>query len=184
MPPTSILSTAPQALRDELDHRLVASGYGRLEEQAAWLRENGVQIGKSAVGEYSLELREKMERRQERALIRIQIHKALGGLSDTDKTALIESGEMAAYDAYLDAWDELAGMTREERIKALPGMIRAGADLSRSAVGTAKWKGQVEEEIRQKAMAEASAKAESVAKAEGVTPATIQKIRQALGVGV
>lgn len=40
------------------------------------------------------------------------------------------------------------------------------------------------EEIRQKAMKEASDKAESVAKAEGVTPATIHKIRQALGMSV
>lgn len=169
MPPPPIIATLPQELREELNRRLVASGYSGLEEQAAWLRGQGVQIGKSAVGEYSLELKRKMEARQERALARVEIHKALGGMSANDKAALLESGELAAYDAYLDAWDDFASLSKEERVKALPGLIRAGADLSRATVGSAKWIKQEREVSRLEALQEAATRVDIAARSKGMS---------------
>lgn len=168
MPPRAIIETLSPDLRDELNQRMVASGYGDNEGHAEWLKSQGVQIEKSAVGEYNLRLRKKMEARQDRAMARVEIHKAYGGLKDGDKAALLESGELAAYDAYLDAWDEFAELPREERIKALPGMIRAGADLSRSAVGTAKWTQENRERERRQALEEAAKRVEAAATAKGM----------------
>lgn len=183
MPSVPILQTASQEVRDELARRLVGSGYGEIIKHTEWLnKEKGIQIGKSAVGEFALDLRNKMESVKQRALARIEIHKALGGISDEDKAALLEVGEMASYDAYLNAWDNFDALTKPEQVKAIPSMIRAGAELSRSAVSVARWKQDAE--ARKKALEDAAARVESTVKKAGLSANTVEKIRrQILGIG-
>jgi hypothetical protein len=168
MPPRGIIETLPPEVRDELNRRLMASGYGRLEEQVAWLREQGVQIAKSAVGQYSQGLKVTMEKALTRARTRIEAAKALGGLSDGDKAALLEANEMVLLDKLMDIMDEWETVDPESRPKALAALIRASADLSGSARGTAKWRRDFEAEIRRQALEEAAARVDEAAKAQGL----------------
>lgn len=60
MPPRSKVELLPKNIRDALDQRLRESGYGDLVALSQWLRQaHDTFIGKSALGEYSLNLKAK-----------------------------------------------------------------------------------------------------------------------------
>ncbi len=52
MPPRSAIHTLPPELRDQLNARLVQSGFGGYEALSAWLQAQGFEISKSAVHRY------------------------------------------------------------------------------------------------------------------------------------
>ncbi len=58
MPPPSKVFLLPTEILDQLNARLRSNGYAELEQLSAWLAANGHRIGKSALGEYSIKLRE------------------------------------------------------------------------------------------------------------------------------
>lgn len=194
MPPRSIIETLPGELRDELNRRLLASGYGDLEGQAEWLRAQGVQIGKSAVGEYSKGLKASMEKALTRARTRVEAAKALGGLGDGDKAALLEANEMVLLDKLMDIMDEWdgeawAGGGEEggdgkpvlaKKSAALAQLIRAASDLGGSARGTAKWRREFEAQVRGEERARAEQAATQAATKAGVTAEGIAAIRAAI----
>lgn len=173
MPPASTIATLSPELRDELNRRLVASGYGRLEEQAQWLRDQGVQIGKSAVGEYSKGLKATLEKSMERARTRVEVAKAMGAMSESDKAALLEANEMVLLDKvmdFVDDWDaqDWGGAGPEARAKALSQIIRASSDIGSSARATAKMRREIEAEVRRQALEEAAKSVEAAAQAKGM----------------
>jgi len=149
MPKPSVFDTLPEAVRDELNQKLIGSGFGDLVALADWLTNQGYTVSKSRLGEYSKGLKEKMEKTAARGRERVEIAKALRGLSEDDKAALMELNEMAAMDQLMDMYEAAADMALEERMEALPKLIRAQADLSRSAVGSAKWKRELETAVYQ-----------------------------------
>lgn len=163
----------PPAIRDELNARLVAAGFGDSVALSEWLAEKGYSIGKSAIGEHSLALRRMMEKSMERARVRVECAKALNGLSDGDKAALLEANEMIALDQLMDIWDEVEDMEPEQRAELLPKLIRASAELGRSAVGTAKWRKDFEAKIK----AEAAESVEKIAKHGGMSRETVDAIK-------
>jgi hypothetical protein len=63
MPAAPKISTMPEVIRDQLDRRLVASGFGDLVAIAGWLSDQGYPIGKSALGAYSKANRAHIESR-------------------------------------------------------------------------------------------------------------------------
>lgn len=189
MPPASTIATLDPTLRDELNRRLVASGFSRLEEQAQWLRDQGVQIGKSAVGEYSKGLKATLEKSMERARTRVEVAKAMGTMSESDKAALLEANEMVLLDKvmdFVDDWDaqDWGEAGPEARAKALSQIIRASSDIGSSARATVKLRREIEAEVRRQAMEDAARIAEETAKEAGVSQSTRDKIRAALGMTV
>ena len=181
MPPRSPLDTLPDDLKTELNQRLIANGFAGYVDLAAWLTDQGYQIGKSAVHRYGSELQASMEKSINRARERMEIAKALKGASDEDKAALMEANEMVAMDQIMDLFDASADMEAGERLAAVPKLVRAIADLNRSAIGSAKWKKEFEAEAKRLAREEAAREATQAAKAEGVSEAGLARIREALG---
>jgi hypothetical protein len=174
MPPVGKMALVPPEIRDELNAGLVGSAFGDLDRWTAWLNERGYSIGRSTVGEYSKGLKTSIEKALERARVRVETARALGGISDADKAALLEANEMVMLDKLMDLMDDWDSVGADTRPKALANLIRASADLGGSARGTAKWKAENERKIRE----EAANAAETVAKAEGVSPETIARIRR------
>lgn len=111
----------------------------------------------------------------------MEIAKALKGASDEDKAALMEANEMVAMDQIMDLFDASADMDAGDRLSAVPKLVRAIADLNRSAIGSSKWKREFEAEARRQAREEAAQAATVAAKAEGVSENGIARIRKALG---
>lgn len=181
MPPRSPLDTLPEPVLTELNQRLIASGFAGYVDLAAWLTEQGFTISKSAVHRHGSALQASMEKSINRARERMEIAKALKGASDEDKAALMEANEMVAMDQIMDLFDMSADMEPGERITAIPKLVRAIADLNRSAIGSSKWKREFEAETKRQAREEAAQAATHAAKAEGVSETGLARIREALG---
>jgi hypothetical protein len=180
MPPRAAVELLPEAVRNELNARLVGNGFGGLDGLCEWLAEQGYEISRSALGRHNQKLKEMMDKAMDRARTRLECAKALNGMSEGDKAALLEANEMIALDKLMDVWDEWDGHDPEARAALLPKLLRASADLNRSAVGTAKWKRDFEEKIRAEERGKAEQAATTAATKAGVSPEGIAAIRAAI----
>ncbi|MDO9141457.1 MAG: DUF3486 family protein [Methylobacter sp.] len=181
MPPRSPLDTLPEPVLTELNQRLVANGFSGYIALADWLTGQGYSISKSSVHRHGSALQASMEKSINRARERMEIAKALRGASDEDKAALMEANEMVAMDQIMDLFDASADLEPAERLSAVPKLVRAIADLNRSAIGSSKWKREFEAEIRRQEREESARLATTAAKAEGVSEQGVLRIREALG---
>jgi hypothetical protein len=184
MAPRSAVALLPKEVIDELNIRLVDQAFSDYEGLAAWLQEQGYQVSKTAVWRHGSSLQQSMEKSLSRARERMEIAKALRGASDDEKAALMEANEMVAMDQIMDMFEEVGDMEIGERMAAIPKLVRAIADLNRSAIGSAKWKREFEAEIRKQEREESARLAASAAKAEGVSEQGVLRIREALGMVV
>jgi hypothetical protein len=181
MPPSPTIDKLPEPIRIELNEKLVRNGFGDYSGLSAWLAEQGYQIGRKAVWNHGHKLKASIEKSVNRARARLEGYRALGGVSDEEKAALMEANEIVAMDQILDLFEEMDGMKVADRIAAIPKLVRASTDLNRGAVGSAKWKKEFEAEAKRQAREEAVQAAASAAKAEGVSEQGIARIREALG---
>jgi hypothetical protein len=181
MPPRSIIDTLPSELRDELNARLVGSGFGDYKALADWLAEKGVEVSYVTVHRYGKKLQEQINGAYSRALQRVECAKAVRGLSDDDKAALMEANEMVAMDELLDILDELKAIDDPAlRAKYVPHIIKATATLHGSARGTARWRSEFEAKVRAEERTEAEKAATKAATKAGVSPEGIAAIRAAI----
>ncbi|MDD5271095.1 MAG: DUF3486 family protein [Methylovulum sp.] len=180
MPPRSIFDTMPDAVRDELNQKLFGSGFGDLVALSAWLGQQGYEVSKSSLGVYSKGLKDKMERATARARERLEIAKTLRGTTDDEKAALLELSEMASLDQLLDMLESASDLTMQERLKFMPRIIAAGANLNRSAVGSAKWKREFEQQIREQERLKAAEDLSDGLKNDGISPELEASIRRIL----
>ncbi|MDO8940891.1 MAG: DUF3486 family protein [Methylicorpusculum sp.] len=181
MPPRPAITLLPDAILSELNQRLIDNSFSDYAGLSGWLAEQGFNISKTAVFNHGSSLQAKMEKSMARARERMEIAKALRGASDEDKAALMEANEMVAMDQIMDLFESVADMELDERTKAVPKLVRAIADLNRSAIGSSKWKREFEAEAKRQAREEAALAATSAAKAEGVSESGLLRIREALG---
>jgi hypothetical protein len=183
MAPRSAIAKLPEAVLEELNKKLIDQAFSDYEGLAVWLQGQGYQIGKTAVWQHGAGLQAKMEKSLSRARERMEIAKALRGASDDEKAALMEANEMVAMDQIMDMFEEVSSLEIGDRMAAVPKLVRAIADLNRSAIGSAKWKREFEAEIRKQAMEEAASKAEEVARRNGLSSEMISAFkREMLGV--
>lgn len=181
MPPRSPLDTLPEPILTELNQRLIANGFAGYVALAEWLTAQGYQISKSAVHRHGSALQQSMEKSINRARERMEIAKAMGGMSNEDKAALLEASEMVAIDQLMDVLEGMQGWELEDKAVVIPKLARAISTVGRGAVDTAKYRKEFEAEAERKANERAALAATSAAKAEGVTDAGIARIREALG---
>ncbi|NOV29176.1 phage protein Gp27 family protein [Methylomonas sp. ZR1] len=181
MPPRSAITTLPDDLLNLLNGKLIDSGFSDYAGLSAWLSEQGYQISRSAVHRHGSELQAAMQKSINRARERVEIAKAMGGMSNEGKAALLEASEMVAIDQIMDVLEEMQGWDAADKAAIVPKLGRAIADIGRSAIGSAKWKKEFEAEAQRKAREEAAQAASAAAKAEGVSEAGVARIREALG---
>lgn len=180
MPRRSALNALPDTVLTELNARLIEKSFSDYAGLAEWLQEQGYQISRSAVQRHGFGLQASMEKSLSRARERMEIAKALRGASDEDKAALMEANEMVAMDQIMDMFEMVSDLEPGERMAAVPKLVRAIADLNRSAIGSAKWKREFEAEIRQQERAEAVASIDKLAQTgKGkLDAATLQAVRE------
>lgn len=181
MAPRSAIARLPEAVLEELNKKLIDQAFSDYDGLAVWLQAQGYQIGKTAVWQHGSSLQAKMEKSMNRARERMEIAKALRGASDDEKAALMEANEMVAMDQIMDMFEAMGSWEAEDKVTAVPKLVRAIADLNRSAIGSSKWKREFEAEAKRLAREEAAQAAASAAKAEGVSEQGIARIREALG---
>jgi hypothetical protein len=179
--PRSAVELLPAAVLEALNSRLIDQAFSDYVGLAAWLKEQGFEISKTAVWRHGSDLQAKMEKSMGKARERMEIAKALRGASDDEKSALMEATEMVAMDQLMDMFEAVAELDAADRMSAVPKLVRAIADLNRSAIGSAKWKREFEADIRRQEREASAEAATTAAKAEGVSEEGVMRIREALG---
>jgi hypothetical protein len=168
MAPRSAVELLPPEVLEALNARLIDQAFSDYVGLAAWLKEQGFEISKTAVWRHGSDLQAKMEKSMGKARERMEIAKALRGASDDEKSALMEATEMVAMDQLMDMFEATADMDSAGRMAAVPKLVRAIADLNRSAIGSAKWKREFEAEVRKQALEQAAERVSEAAKAQGL----------------
>lgn len=140
MAPRSAIDRLPEEVLTALNSKLVENAFSDYVGLSLWLQEQGYWISKTAVHRHGFDLQAKMEKAMGRARERMEIAKALRGASNDEKAALMEATEMVAMDQLMEMFEAVADMEPGERMSATPKLVRAIADLNRSAIGSAKWK--------------------------------------------
>ena len=180
MAPRSSVDLLPAAVLAELNARLVDKAFSDYLGLADWLRAEGYQISKTAVWRHGSDLQAKMEKSMGKARERMEIAKALRGASDDEKAALMEATEMVAMDQLMDMFEAVANLDTGERMAAIPKLVRAIADLNRSAIGSAKWKREFEADIRKKTREEAANELTEELKNDGISAELEASIKRIL----
>ncbi len=180
MAPRSAVDLLPNEILEALNARLVDQAFSDYIGLAAWLNEQGYWISKTAVWRHGSDLQAKMEKSLGKARERMEIAKALRGASDDEKAALMEATEMVAMDQLMDMFEVVAEMSAANRLSAVPKLVRAIADLNRSATGTAKWKKEFEADIRKQARAEAAEELTQELKNDGISAELEASIKRIL----
>ncbi|MEM9118490.1 MAG: DUF3486 family protein [Cyanobacteria bacterium P01_F01_bin.56] len=137
MPARSKVMTLPESVKEELDKRLVKSGFGNYEGLSDWLTEQGYGISSSTLHRYGQDFEAKLD------ALRIATHQAqaISEAVGDDENAL---GDALVRLAQEKAFQVLMKFNAED-VEGLDlvKMSRAIADLNRSAVQQKKWMGEI-----------------------------------------
>ena len=167
MPARSKVERLPEDVREELNRRLIDSGFSNYEEHSAWLAERGYEIKKSSVHRYGGTFEERINS------LKLVTEQARAIVSETP------DDDNAVNDSLIRLCQEKAFMLlRDLEIDPdtvdLPKLMRAIADMGRASVQQKKWAA----EARKLALDEAAKTVEKVAKAEGLSDETIDLFRK------
>ena len=180
MAPRSTVDLLPAEVLAALNERLVDQAFSDYQGLATWLQAEGYQISKTAVWRHGSDLQAKMEKSMGKARERMEIAKALRGASDDEKAALMEANEMVAMDQIMDMFEAVGDLEIGDRMAVIPKLVRAIANLNRSAIGSAKWKKEFEADIRRKAREEAAEELTEELKNDGISAELEASIKRIL----
>lgn len=182
MAPRSRVYELPPELRDELNQRLVNSGFQGYQGLADWLNEQGYSLSRSAVQRYGQDLREEFEAAMGDVRKTTQMAKALAEADDDSQGALVDVTARMVQEHLLRITIALRNAEHEpeESAKHLARVTHALADIGRMSLGQKKHAMQV----RKEAAAEAADKAESAARAQGISDDGVAALRAAIMEGM
>ncbi|MBW4484908.1 MAG: DUF3486 family protein [Tildeniella torsiva UHER 1998/13D] len=165
MPKRSAILQLPEEIREELDRRLVQSGFAGYIQLSEWLAEQGFQIGKSSIHVYGSEFEKKL------GALRIasQQAKAIAEAVGDDQNAM---GEALVNLAQEKAFQVLMDMQINPDEQDFAKLTRSIAELNRAAVQQKKFAEEVKAKA-QKVADEIAADAGS----KGLSPEFAAQIR-------
>lgn len=155
----SSIDTLPPETRAWLEQELIGRNFSRYSELTDLLRQQGLEISRSAVGRYAKRLKERVANYKEKA----EMVKSLAGVFDDDAPAIMQGAMGTAVTAVLDAIeqgeyndanDSLAGL-----VKALPALGKGFREAE---------KHKIEQAARRKTIDEAAQVGHDAAVAAGM----------------
>jgi hypothetical protein len=87
MPARSKVAMLPQAVRDELERRILENAFSGYQELAEWLQEQGYQIADDSVQRYGARLHERIESLD----LSVQQAKAIAHADPADRDSIVDS---------------------------------------------------------------------------------------------
>lgn len=173
MPAPSKVSLLPEAIRAELERRLIASGFGGYEELEAWLAAQGFEIGKSSLHRDGA----KLKRRLEAIKASTEAARTLAEAAPDDEghlsgsvISMVQSDIFNVLLKLQDAQDDEVNPT--ERLALLSAAAKSVAELTRASVNQKKWMTEVRSRV--KAAADAAVK---IAKKGGLSAEAVSELR-------
>lgn len=159
----------PEAVRTELEQRLIASSFSGYEALAEWLQEQGFEIHKAAVHRFG----QKFEERVRALKAATDQARAIVEASPDDdgamNEALVRLSQQKAFDLLID-------LEIDPESIDFPKLMRAISDMNRSSVALKKYAA----EVKSRAAAAADRVAEKIKAAErkGMSAAVAEEIRR------
>lgn len=179
----SSIENLPDDVRRWLDRALSAKGFAEYQVLERHLRDKGHDISKSAIHRYG----QKLERRLAAIKASTEAAKLIAEVTPDDKDARSEALTSIIQTELFEALVNLQEASDEkidpaERIAMLSSAAKNIATLSRSSVNLKRFQAEAEERGRQKLLEEQRAALAAMDNKAGVTEATKQAIREALGI--
>lgn len=172
MPPRSKIDQLPDAVREELEAMIIKRRFSGYIALADWLKGKGYQIGKSAVGEYGLNLQSKLAGIKASTEAARQIAESAPDDADQRSAAVLSLIQTQVFDVMMGLQDASASDDPIDRAKLLS---RVAKDFS-TAVRASIYQKKHAIELRGKAEAAAN-KAATIAKKGGLSAAAVKTIR-------
>lgn len=156
MPPPSKISLLPEPLRAALDRKLIDGGFSGLVALAEWLTDQGFEISKTTVGDYSQALKRRLAAIKASTEAAKLIAQAAPDEADERSGASISMVQTSLFEALLAMEEATEAPDPAARVEILTKAARGLAELTRASVTRNKWAAEVH--------AKASAAAEDIKK--------------------
>lgn len=179
MPRRSSVHSLPTAIRDEINARLVGSGFGNYEGLAAWLAEQGHAISKSSLHRYGQDLQADFEEAMSDVRKTTELARAYVSGDADQQGALIDATARMVQEHLLRVSIELRKAKNEgpgTTAKTLARISRALEGIGRLSLSQKRWA----DEIRKQAREEAATTAEKTLASQGMSRASIDTIKRVI----
>ena len=185
MPPRSTVYTLDESVRAELDRRIIAAGFGRYADHAAWLAGQGCAVSEAAIQRYGKRLRRSAELDTARAseaataataaIARVrqsaELARAISEAAGDDPLAMpARAAELCMVRLYeIAAKEDIDAKTLQAISRSLNDSLRAVTAIRSER-----------EEVRQHALREARKRAGAEMERRGLSPEAAAAIREAI----
>lgn len=178
MPPRNKVFDLPQEVREELNEKLVSSGFQGYEALAGWLGERGYNVSKSSVHRYGQDLQEEFEEAMGDVKKTTALAKAMVADQDDESGSLLDATARIAQDHLLRILIALRNAEHEpeKAAKHIATVTKSMADIGRVSLSQKKWA----KELRVEVAKEAAAKAETAGRAQGLSNEGVAALRAAI----
>lgn len=178
MPPRSKVYELPPEIRDQLNEKLVSSGFADYSGLAEWLESNGYKISRSSVARYGSDLQQEFEEAMGDVRKTTELARALTAEQEDESGALLDATARIVQDQLLRI--SIAMRKAEEdpakAAKQLGSVTKALADIGRVSLSQKKWA----KELRLEVAREAAEKAETAGRAQGLSNDGVAALRAAI----
>lgn len=178
MPPRNKVFDLPQEIREELNEKLVSTGFQGYSALAEWLVERGYNVSRSSVHRYGQDLQEEFEEAMGDVRKTTELAKAMATDQEDESGHLIDATARMVQDQLLRI--TIAMRKAEEdpakAAKQLGSVTKALADIGRVSLSQKKWAKELREEVAR----EAADKAESAGRAHGLSKDGVAALRAAI----
>tara|TARA_B100000700_G_scaffold243998_1_gene272047 strand:- start:1588 stop:2133 length:546 start_codon:yes stop_codon:yes gene_type:complete len=157
----------PPELRDELNEKLVSTGFQGYAGLADWLAEHGFKVSRSSVQRYGQDLQEEFDEAMGDVRKTTELARAMASEGEDESGHLIDATARIVQDQLLRITIAMrkAEHEPEDAAKHLASVTRALADIGRVSLGQKKWA----REILQEKRAELEGKVDKAAKGKTLT---------------
>ena len=146
MPPPAKIALLPEETRAELDALLIRRAFSGYHDLAAWLAEQGYEIGKTAIHAYGQGLKRKLAAIRASTEAARLIAQAAPDDEDRRSEAVMSIIQNDMFDVLVNL-QEAEDAPPDERIKLLSNAARAIADLSRASIAQKKHAASVQAKL-------------------------------------
>lgn len=168
MAPRSTVYDLPQETREELNARLVGSGFQGYAGLAKWLEGQGFKVSRSAVHRYGQDLQQDFEEAMGDVRKTQELARAMVSEQDDESGVLIDATARIVQDQLLRISIAMrkAEHEPEKAAKHLASVTKALSEVGRLSLAQKKWATEVE--VRNSALREAADRVGQAAQARGL----------------
>lgn len=150
MPPRNKVYDLPPEIRDELNEKLVSTGFQGYSALAEWLAERGYNVSRSSVHRYGQDLQEEFEDAMGDVRKTTELAKAMAADQEDESGHLIDATARMVQDQLLRITIAMRKAEQDpaKAAKQLGSVTRALAEIGRVSLGQKKWAREILQEKR------------------------------------